>query len=257
MAECGVSGLAGARVLVTGGGKGIGAAVVRGFAQAGARLVIHCYQSRQTAESLAQSIRDEGGDAHVVSGDLRLRGETERVVAEAVAVLGGLDVLVNNAGAMVGRKPLEEIDDEFLDAVLDLNLRPVVHACRAAAAALSVTGGCIINVSSISARTGGSPGSSIYSAAKAFVSTFTRSLARELADRGVRVNAVSPGTVTTDFHREYSTPEKLENTRRAIPLQRLGTAEDCVGSFLYLASPTLSGYVTGQVLEVNGGQLLA
>jgi NAD(P)-dependent dehydrogenase (short-subunit alcohol dehydrogenase family) len=115
-------------------------------------------------------------------------------------------------------------------------------------------GGSIINVSSISARTGGSSGSSIYSGAKAFVSTYTRSLARELAPRNIRVSALWPGTVATAFHERHSTPQKLEATRRSIPLTRLGTPEDRAGTALYLASDALSGY--GQVIEVNGGQFM-
>ncbi|MEO1398779.1 MAG: SDR family oxidoreductase, partial [Pseudomonadota bacterium] len=114
----------------------------------------------------------------------------------------------------------------------------------------------IINTVSISARTGGSAGSSIYSATKAFVSTYTKALARELAPHSIRANAISPGTVSTDFHKRYSTEEKLENTRLSIPLQRLGTPEDCAAAYVFFASEKLSGYVTGQVLEVNGGQLI-
>lgn len=243
--------------LVTGGGKGIGAAAVQGFAESGARVMIHCHNSREAADALAAGIVAAGGDAAVCVADMTVSGEPERVVAETVERFGRLDVLVNNAGAMVGRRRLEAIDDAFIDEVFDLNVRCVIHACRAAAPALADTGGSIINVSSISARTGGSPGSSVYSGAKAFISTFTRSMAKELAEQGIRVNAVSPGTVHTDFHRDYSTPEKLERTRQSIPLQRLADAEDCAGTFLYLASPRLSGYVTGQVVEVNGGQLLA
>ena len=163
---------------------------------------------------------------------------------------------MNNAGGMVGRRPLETIDDEFFDAVIDLNVRSLVHACRAGADAMRRSGGSIINVSSISARTGGSPGSSVYSGAKAFVSTFTRSLARELAPQGIRVNALSPGTIATAFHERHSTPEKLEATRKTIPMARLGTAQDCAGTALFLASGASSGYVTGQVIEVNGGQFM-
>jgi 3-oxoacyl-[acyl-carrier protein] reductase len=137
-------------------------------------------------------------------------------------------------------------------------VRSAVHCCRAGLPLLKAAGrGVIVNVSSISATTGGSPGSSIYSGAKGFISTFTRSLARELAPDNIRVNAVSPGTIHTDFHLRHSTPEKLEATRRTIPQQRLGMAEDCTGTVLYLASEKLSGYVTGQVIEVNGGQLMA
>lgn len=252
----GVPGLAGAVVLVTGAGKGIGAAVARGFAASGAKLVLHYRESADEARALASELTALT-EVALVAGDITEAGAPERLVHSALERFGRLDVLVNNAGAMVGRKQLDAVDDAFIDAVFDLNARSVVHVCKAAAPALASTGGCIVNVSSISARTGGSPGSSLYSSAKGFVSTLTRSLAAELAEQGVRVNAVSPGTVTTDFHARYSTPEKLERTRRGIPLQRLAGAEDCVGAFLFLASPLLAGYVTGQVIEVNGGQLLA
>jgi 3-oxoacyl-[acyl-carrier protein] reductase len=157
---------------------------------------------------------------------------------------------------MLGRVPLADMDGAAIDRVFDLNARSVVVACREALPALAASRGSVINVTSISARTGGSVGSALYSAAKAFVATFTRALATELAPRGIRVNAVSPGTIATRFHEVYSTPEKLEATRQRVPLQRLGTAEDCAGAFLYLASPRLGGYVTGQVIEVNGGQLM-
>ncbi|MDF1586542.1 SDR family NAD(P)-dependent oxidoreductase [Marinimicrococcus flavescens] len=245
-------GLEGKRVLVTGGSSGIGAAAVRAFAAAGARVALHWHAHEEDADRLAR----ETGAAALLRGDFRAMGEVRRTVVEAVAALGGLDVLVNNAGHMVARVPLADMQPEDLDAVFDLNARSVVVACREALPALRQSRGSIVNVTSISARTGGSAGSSLYSAAKAFVSTFTRSLAAELASEGIRVNAVSPGTITTRFHEVYSTPDKLEATRRRIPLQRLGTAEDCAGAFLYLASPRLGGYVTGQVLEVNGGQLM-
>jgi 3-oxoacyl-[acyl-carrier protein] reductase len=117
-------------------------------------------------------------------------------------------------------------------------------------------GGAIINVSSIAARHGGGPGSVIYAAAKGFVSVATRGWAKELVKDGIRVNAVSPGVITTPFHERYSTPEQLAAMQATIPMDRLGSPEDCVGAFLYLASEQLSGYVTGQVMEVNGGQYM-
>jgi 3-oxoacyl-[acyl-carrier protein] reductase len=141
--------------------------------------------------------------------------------------------------------------------VIDLNARSVAVACRRVIPILRrCGGGVILNNSSISARTGGSPGSALYSASKAFVATLTRALATELAPDRIRVNAVAPGTVATRFHEQYSTPEKLEATRRRIPLQRLGTPDDCVGALLFLASERLAGYVTGQIIELNGGQLM-
>ena len=116
--------------------------------------------------------------------------------------------------------------------------------------------GNIINVTSIAARTGGAAGAGIYAAAKAAVSTLTRNLAKEEAPHNIRVNAVSPGVITTPFHEKVSTPAQLEAARASIPLGRLGTAEECVGTFLYLASDTLSRYVDGQIIEVNGGQFM-
>jgi 3-oxoacyl-[acyl-carrier protein] reductase len=174
-----------------------------------------------------------------------------------VRALGGLDVLVNNAGGLVKRVPVAEIDDAFFDEIVDLNVRSVVAACSAAVPHMRKGGqGNIINVSSIAARVGGGPGAAMYSSTKAFVSTFTRGLARELAQERIRVNAVAPGVITTPFHERYSTPALLEAMRATIPMGRLGTADECAGTFLYLASDALSGYVTGQVLEVNGGQLM-
>ena len=241
-------GLEGKRVLVTGASRGIGAAAARLFAEAGCHLALH--YRREPAEAAAI----EG--AVLLQADFADRTAPQHIVDAAVAALGGLDILINNAGHMLGRTPLAEIDDAVIDRVFDLNARSVVTASRAALPALRASRGVIINVSSISAHTGGSAASSLYSAAKAFVTTFTKALATELAPDGIRVNAVSPGTIMTAFHEVYSTPEKLEATRARIPLQRLGEGEDCAGAFLFLASERLGGYVTGQIVEVNGGQLM-
>ncbi len=246
-------------VLVTGGGSGIGAAIAEAFGRQGARVGIHYHGSDEAEVSaLVKRICAAGGEAFSVPADFCSSSEVTDTVAQVVAHFGRLDILINNAGSMVARRPFAEVDDDFIDHVFNLNARSVVTACRAVLPVFTLQGsGCIINVSSISARTGGSPGSAIYSASKAFVSTLTRALARELADRQIRVNAISPGTIDTAFHELFSSREKLEKTRVTIPLQRLGEAEDCAGTALYLACERLSGYVTGQVIEVNGGQLMA
>ena len=251
--------LSGKVVLVTGGGSGIGAAIVEAFAEHGARVGIHYHRSAEDAVSgLVEKISSVGGDAFPLQADFCSDRAVTDTIEQVAGHFGRLDILVNNAGSMVARRQLEEVDEEFLDQVFNLNARSVVTACRTALPIFTRQGGgCIINVSSISARTGGSPGSSIYSASKAFVSTLTRSLARELADRQIRVNAISPGTIDTAFHAQFSSREKLAQTRAGIPLQRLGTAVDCAGTALYLAADSLSGYVTGQIIEVNGGQLMA
>jgi 3-oxoacyl-[acyl-carrier protein] reductase len=157
---------------------------------------------------------------------------------------------------MLGRVRYADMTDEHYDAVMDLNVRSVVVACRTAIPWLKKNGGFIIHTTSIAARSGGSAGAGVYGSATAFVSSMTRGLARELVGDGIRVNAVSPGVIDTAFHRRYSTPEQMEAQRLAIPMGRVGTAEDCVGAYLFLASPSLSGYIIGQIIEVNGGQLM-
>ncbi|HYR01354.1 MAG TPA: SDR family oxidoreductase [Casimicrobiaceae bacterium] len=246
--------LAGKAVLVTGASTGIGAAVARAFAECGSRVAIHYNASRDAAEALAA---EAGGGAFTIRGDFAAPGVAREVVANAAARMGRLDVLVNNAGGLVRRAPVAEVTDELFDAVLDLNVRSLVMACGAALPHLRAAGGgAIVNVTSIAARNGGGNGATMYAAAKGFVSTFTRGLAKEVVKDGIRVNAVSPGVIATPFHERYSTPAMLEGVRAQIPMARLGTADECVGAFLFLAAPSLSGYVTGQILEVNGGQYM-
>lgn len=248
--------LAGKAVLVTGASTGIGAAVALAFAAQGCRVGLHYNASREAAEALARLIEDGGGSVHLVRGDASVSAEIERVVDETATAFGRLDGLVNNAGGMVARMPYAEITDDYYDRVMDLNARSVVTACRAAIPHLKRQGGFIINTTSIAARHGGSGGAGLYGSAKAFVSNVTRGLAKELIPFGIRVNAVAPGVIETPFHERYSTPEQLAAQKAVIPQGRLGTAEDCVGAYLFLASERLSPYVIGQVIEVNGGQLM-
>ena len=248
--------LAGKAVLVTGASTGIGAAVARAFAAQGARVAIHFNASKAEAEALARDIAAAGGSAFLVQGDVAADGGSERVVEDAAAKLGGLDGLINNAGSMLGRLPVSEMTDAHYEKVMNLNARSVLAATRAALPWLKRNGGFIINTTSIAARHGGGGGSTLYAGAKGFVSTITHGHAKEFAPDRIRVNAVSPGVIATPFHDRYSTAEQMEAMTKSVPLGRVGTPEDCVGTFLFLASDALSGYVTGQVIEVNGGQLM-
>jgi 3-oxoacyl-[acyl-carrier protein] reductase len=244
-------------VLVTGASTGIGAATAKGFAANGARVMVHYNASKAEAGAVVAEIIAAGGEAALVQGDISDRSVPARIVADTVKHFGRIDVLINNAGGMLGRKWLGEMDDAHYDRVMDLNVWSVVAFMREVVPLMKAQGGGnIINVSSIAARHGGGGGSVLYASAKGFVSTFTKGMAKELIGANIRVNAVSPGTITTPFHERYSTAEQLEAGRKTIPQGRLGIAEDCVGTFLFLASDSLSGYLVGQVIEVNGGQYM-
>jgi 3-oxoacyl-[acyl-carrier protein] reductase len=249
--------LAGRVVLVTGGSTGIGAAVARGFAACGARVCVHYNASSAAADAVVGDIAAAGGDAFVEAADLSQPGTAGRLVQSVAARAGRLDVLVNNAGTVFARRPTAEIDDAFYRRVIDLNLTAVFEACRAAIPIFRrQKRGTIINTSSLAARMGGGPGTVIYGAAKAGVSTLTRGLSRELAPDGIRVNAVAPGFIHTALHDRFSPPEVIEAFIKSIPLGRAGFAEDLVGTYLFLACESLSGFITGQTIEVNGGNYM-
>jgi 3-oxoacyl-[acyl-carrier protein] reductase len=240
-------------VFITGASSGIGAALARAFGAQGARLALHFNSHEDAARALAQELGKSGVEPVLVRGDLSKRGEAKRVVQEAALGLGGLDILINNAGGLGERRPIVEVDDALFDFVYDLNVRSVIAATQAAIPYFERGGrGNIINVGSIAGIDGGGAGASVYSTAKAAVHNVTRHLARDLAKKKIRVNTVAPGAIATPFHAR-TPPERLEAMRNAAPLGRIGEAQDCVGAFLFLASDEFSGYITGTIIHVNGG----
>jgi 3-oxoacyl-[acyl-carrier protein] reductase len=247
--------LEGKVVLVTGGSTGIGAAAARAFAAHGTRTMVHYNASKAAAESLVAEITAAGGDAQMIGGDVTDLSNVSRIVSETASRLGRLDIVLNNVGSLVKRTPVSEYSIELLDEVLNINVRQLVWFVHEAATVMrGQGGGNIINTTSIAARHGGGPGSVLYAAAKGFVSTATRGWARELAPDRIRVNAVSPGVILTPFHERFTTAAQLAAMQASVPMNRLGEPDECAGTFLYLASDQASGYVTGQTLEVNGGQ---
>jgi len=244
------------RAIVTGASTGIGRAIAIALARAGADVAIHYGSSRKEADETARAVESHGRRAVLVQADFRDPTAAGKAVEAAVQALGApIDILVNNAGSLVGRSAVEEMDAELWQEVIALNLSSVFFATKAALPYLG-DGARIVNVSSVAARHGGGPGAFAYAAAKGGVMTLTRGLAKELASRNIRVNAIAPGVIETPFHDKFSTPEQLETFRKGIPLGRLGTSEECAGAVLYLVSP-LASYVTGQSIDINGGQWFA
>jgi len=245
-------------VLITGSSTGIGAAAARAFGANGARVAVHYNKSKNEAEKVAAGIEKSGGKAFLVAGDVSGAMVCKDLVNKTVAHFGRIDVLINNAGGLIQRLPVESMTDELFDQVINLNVRSAMMCTSAAAVQMKKqgTGGAIINVTSIAARHGGGPGAVLYASAKGFVSTMTRGHAKELVKDKIRVNAVAPGVIMTPFHERFSTPQMLEGFKATIPMNRLGTPDECAGAFLFLASEQMSGYMTGQILEVNGGQYM-
>ena len=248
--------LKGKRALVTGSSTGIGAAVAKELARLGASVAVHGNKNAEAAETVAAEIRAAGGKAVVVLGDVSNSASAAQIVADAVAGLGGLDILINNAGAILERVTNAAFDDTAYDNVYNLNVRSVLSVTKAAYPHLKAAGGgSIINTGSVAGRFGGFGGSAVYASAKAAVHSITRNAAREFAPDHIRVNVVAPGFIITPFHDK--TPQSVRDSAAAqIPMQRLGTAEDCVGAYIFLAADSMSGYITGQIIDVNGGQLM-
>jgi 3-oxoacyl-[acyl-carrier protein] reductase len=250
--------LAGKVCLVTGASRGIGAAVARGLGECKAKVVVHYRSGKAEADAVAADIERSGGAALTVAADITDGDALDRLVGRTVEAFGRIDVLIHNAGDQISRVDIADVPDTLFDQHVAVNIRPTFAACRAAVRQFRKQGGggTIITVGSIAGRTGGGAGSALYAGAKAFMATFSRSLAKELAKESIRVNVVSPGVIDTDMQSRVTSKPQLAATAGMIPMGRVGVPDDCVGTFLYLCSDRLSGSVTGQVLEVNGGLLM-
>ncbi|HEV2754209.1 MAG TPA: SDR family NAD(P)-dependent oxidoreductase [Actinomycetota bacterium] len=245
--------LAGKIAVVTGASRGIGRAIALGFAECGADVAVAA-RSEGDLETLAKEIDALGRRALVVPTDVRVREEIEALIERTVAELGGLDVLVNNAGGSNFTAPLVTLRPEGWDKLRTLNLDSVFHGTQLAAQKmLEHGGGSIIQISSV-AGIEGAPGLSPYSAAKGGVRLFTQAVAKELAGSGVRVNSIAPGWIETPLNDWIVRDESVRQTIEAmIPMGRIGQADEIVGAAIFLASDA-SSFVTGTTLVVDGGQ---
>lgn len=238
--------------IVTGGSRDIGRAVSCQLAQEGAKVVINYHSNLANAEETLKQITDNGGEAIIVKGDVTKSAEVAELIDKAKAAFGDeIHILVNVAGGMVARKPTLELDEDFWDAVMDLNLKSVYLVSKATIPHMK-SGASIVNLSSLAGRDGGGPGASAYATAKGGVMTYTRALAKELGPKNIRVNAVLPGMIATTFHDTFSKPEVRVNVANATLLKREGQASEVADLIVYLATDQ-SSYVTGTNIDINGG----
>jgi NAD(P)-dependent dehydrogenase (short-subunit alcohol dehydrogenase family) len=243
-------------LLVTGGSRGIGAAVCRKAAAQGYDLLVNYRSDKAAAEAVAADCRTLGAEAEIVQGDTATEEGITAIFA-AVDRLGPLHGLVNNAGVVDVTARVEEFDRARLDRMFAVNvigkIRCATEAVRRMSTKHGGQGGVIVNISSMAAVIG-SPGQYVdYAAAKAAVDTFTVGLSREVATEGIRVNAIRPGIIDTEIHASGGLPDRARDLAPIVPMQRPGTADEVADSVLYLLSPQAS-YVTGAILNVSGGR---
>jgi 3-oxoacyl-[acyl-carrier protein] reductase len=244
-------------VLITGASTGIGAALARAFGAAQARVVVHYGKSAAEAQAVANDIVAAGGEALLAQAEVTDDAALTRLRDAALERFGRVDILINNAGSLVQRTPIANSTEAIVREIIDINFTSTVAMCRLVIPSMQAQGsGNIINVTSIAGRNGGGNGAVLYASSKGAVSTFTRGLARELAPHHIRVNALSPGVILTPFHERFTNQQQMAGMVATIPMGRAGVPEECVGTVFYLASNALSGYVTGQIIEVNGGQYM-
>jgi len=243
--------LNGKRALVTAGAQGIGLAISRALLDEGCSVAVHYFSSADAANEL----KSEFGDRVVaLQADLTDPAKTKEMVEEAVKGLGGLDVLINNAGSLIGRRKLDEIEPDFWQTVIDVNMTSMINVTKFAAPALrEAKGASIVNLASLAGRKGGHAGSLAYSTAKGAVLTMTRAMSNELGPDLIRVNALAPGLILeTSFHNTHTTKESAAKTIAGIPIKRAGNPQDVAHATIFLAEQ-FDGFVTGATLDINGG----
>lgn len=245
--------LKGKTAIVTGGGRDIGRACALRLAAEGANVAINYFASSAGAEDTVARIQAQGGAAIAVQGDLTRPAEAEALAARTREAFGGIDVLVNNAGGLIARKTIAEMDLAHWQAVMDLNLTStflMVKACLP-----HMTRGAIVNMASQAGRDGGGPGAIAYATAKGAIMTMTRGLAKELGPQ-IRVNALCPGMIDTDFHNIHTADAARRGYEATAPLRRQGLPEDVANLVLFLACED-SAFITGANVDINGGVLFS
>ena len=245
-------------MIVTGGSRGIGAATARLAAQGGYDVCVNYVRDAAAAERIATEVRAAGRRALVVQADVAREADVERMFQACDRELGRVSVLVNNAAIPgAGRRRVESLRADDVNALLAANVTGSIVCAREAIRRMSTKhggqGGAIVNVSSLASRLGAANLWVDYAASKGAIDSFTIGLAQEVAEEGIRVNAVRPGLIDTDIHQASGIPDRLARSAKLIPMKRAGSAEEAAHAILWLASPAAS-YVSGAILDVSGGR---
>jgi len=246
--------LIGKTALITGASRGIGAATAIALARSGAsRLILHYNSYKPGTDAVTVAAQNAGAEVSAIQADLGTSSGMDSFLQSLKASGAGVDILVNNAGSLVQRAKLADFTPELFDRVITLNVKSAWFIAQAAAPhMIERKSGFIVNVSSIAARNGGGIGATVYAAAKAAVAAMTKGMMKELAPHGIRVNAVSPGTVDNNFHAQFSNRQILDAVVAATPAGTLGTNEEVADTIVFLCSPA-ARYIHGQTIEINGG----
>ncbi len=243
-------------VLVTGASSGIGRATAELFGQCGASVAITYNNNSAGAEAAVAAIEASDAKAIAIKADVTENAAIGQMIGEVENGLGPVDTLINNAGSLIERLKTLEMTEQRWNEVLNLNATSAFFAAQAVIPKMLEKGsGVIINVTSIAGRNGGAPGSIHYSSAKAAMLTMTKGLAKEFAQQGIRINAVSPGVIDTPYHETFTTSETMDNLRKAIPMGREGKSSEVASVIAFLASDAAS-YLCGETIEINGGLLM-
>ncbi|MCL4122574.1 UNVERIFIED_CONTAM: hypothetical protein GTU68_043327 [Idotea baltica] len=245
--------LAGKTAIITGGGRDIGAAVAKKLSAEGAKVVISYFESSTGADETVAAIKSAGGEALAVQADLNTQDGVDRLVDATVRAFGGVDVLVNNAGGLIARKTIAEMELTHWEAVMTLNVTSTFMMTKACLAHMK--SGAIVNLASQAGRDGGGPGAVAYATSKGAVMTMTRGLAKELGP-DIRVNALCPGMIDTDFHNIHTPDAGRRGFEANAPLKRQGQVEDAANLVLFLACDD-SAFITGTNIDINGGMLFS
>jgi NAD(P)-dependent dehydrogenase (short-subunit alcohol dehydrogenase family) len=244
-------------VIVTGGGRGIGAATAIALGAAGYNVAVNFVANESAAQRVVEQLAAVGSKAVAIRGDVSCESDVLRLFEAAERALGPVRALVNNAGITGGFARVDSVNSAVLTQVLAVNVAGAILCAREAVKRMSTRrggrGGAIVNISSLIARTGGAGEWVHYAASKGAVNTFTTGLAREVAAEGIRVNAVAPGLIDTELHAANGAPDRLARMSPSIPMQRPGTAEEAAAGVVWLLSDAAS-YVNGAILEIGGGR---